>query len=332
VFAGEARECKKAVGGLVDCCQTPEGVSLGDYLTLVLAVGKLDSALTSLEAASPLRGAWETLRSPFVSAWSEVSRPFTSLANNLLGATAPAASEAAAEGAVAAFEQAVLRQTAEWVGATFGEVAGNALFAVEGGPAFVGGVLQSGNVALGGVVGTAMSWLMTAYTVYTVAVLLAKLLWECEADEFELGAKRELKSCHALGSYCQSSVAGACVEHRQSYCCFHSPLARILQEQVRPQLGLPWGSAKDPVCDGVPVERLSAVDWRAVNLDEWLAILAATGKLPTLERVDLERLTGAGSALAIDGTRADAVERSRARAEGIDAAGVREEVQGELWP
>jgi len=90
----------------------PDGVSLGDYLALVLAVGKLDSALSGLEAASPLRGAWETLRSPFVSAWSEVSRPFTSLANNLLGATAPAANEAATEGAVAAFEQAVLRKTA----------------------------------------------------------------------------------------------------------------------------------------------------------------------------------------------------------------------------
>ena len=272
------------------------------------------------------------MKSPFTSAWSEVSRPFTSLANNLLGSTAPAASDAAAEGAVAAFEQAALQKTAEWVGATFGEVAGNALFAVNGGPAFVGGALQSGDVAFGGVVGTAMSWLMTAYTVYTVAVLLAQILWECEPEEFELGAKRELRSCHALGSYCNSRVAGACIERRQSYCCFHSPLARILQEQIRPQLGLAWGDAEDPVCDGIPVERLSAVDWARVNLDEWLAILAATGHLPTAQGIDVTRLTGPGSALAIEGTRADAVERSRVRAEGLDAGAIREQVQRELWP
>lgn len=332
VFSGKARECKKAVGGIVDCCETPDGISLGDYLTLALAVGKLDSALTGLDAASPLRGAWETLRQPFTSAWSEVSRPFTSLANNLLGSTAPAASDAAAEGAVAAFEQAALRKTAEWVVATFGEAAGNTLFAVNGGPAFVGGALQSGDLALGGAVGTAMSWLMTAYTVYSVAVLLAQLLWECEQKEFELGAQRELRSCHALGSYCKSKVAGACIERRQGYCCFNSPLARILQEQVRPQIGMSWGSAKNPRCDGIPVERLAAVDWARVDLDEWLGILAQTGKLPTLANIDPTRLTGAGSALAIGGTRADVIERSRARVEGIEAAAVREEVQGELWP
>jgi conjugal transfer mating pair stabilization protein TraN len=332
VFKGEARECKKAVGGIVDCCETPDGVSLGDYLTLVLAVAKLDSALTGLDAASPLRGAWETLRSPFTSAWGEISRPFTSVANNLLGTTAPAATDAAAESAVAAFEQAALRNTAEWVGATFGEAAGNALFSVNGGPAVAGGALQSGDLALGGVVGTAMSWLMTAYTVYSLAVLLVQMIWECEQAEFGLGAKRELKSCHALGSYCKSKVAGACIERRQGYCCFNSPLARILQEQVRPQLGLPWGDPENPACEGIPVERLSAVDWARVNLDEWLGILAQTGKLPSVANINPARLTGAGSALAIDGTRADVLERSRVRVEGVDAGPVREAVQGELWP
>jgi hypothetical protein len=37
VFSGEAMECKKAVGGIVNCCTTPDGISLADYLSLVLA-------------------------------------------------------------------------------------------------------------------------------------------------------------------------------------------------------------------------------------------------------------------------------------------------------
>jgi hypothetical protein len=52
----------------------------------------------------------------------------------------------------------------------------------------------------------------------------------CEEDEFELGVKRELKSCHYVGSYCKSKVLTACIERRKAYCCFNSPLARILDE------------------------------------------------------------------------------------------------------
>jgi len=51
----------------------------------------------------------------------------------------------------------------------FGEAAANALFTVNGGTAFVGGSLQSGTIQLGGLVGTALSWVMTAYMLYRVA-------------------------------------------------------------------------------------------------------------------------------------------------------------------
>jgi len=44
-------ECKKAVGGIVNCCTTPDGISLADYLSLVFAVGKIDNALMSFSAA-----------------------------------------------------------------------------------------------------------------------------------------------------------------------------------------------------------------------------------------------------------------------------------------
>jgi len=75
---------------------------------------------------------------------------------------------------------------------------------------------------------------MMAYMSYTVAVILIQLIWTCEQDEFELGAQRELKSCHYVGSYCKSKVLTACIERRKAYCCFNTPLARILNEQIRP--------------------------------------------------------------------------------------------------
>jgi hypothetical protein len=254
VFAGEGLECKRAVGGLVNCCETPDGVSLAEYLSLLMAVGKLDSALLQLGEGHVLRGAWETLRAPFSSAWSEVTRPFTSVANNLLGSTTPAASDAAASLSVDAFGQQLLHETAGWVAETFGEAAANSLFSAGGAsPAVVGGVLDSG------------------------------------------------------------------------------PLSRILQEQMRPQLGRGWGSAKDPNCEGIGVGQLALIDWSQVNLDEWLVILDETGLLPRVATLNLEALTGAGSSLSLDGNRPEAAERSRLRTQDLDADALRRESELELW-
>ena len=58
-----------------------------------------------------------------------------------------------------------------------------------------------------------------------------------------------------------------------SYCCFNSPLSRILQVQIRQQLNLGWGSAEQPDCSGVTPETLQAVDWNRIDLSEWLALL-----------------------------------------------------------
>jgi conjugal transfer mating pair stabilization protein TraN len=157
VFSGEAMECKKAVGGIVNCCTTPDGISLADYISLVFAVGKIDNALMGLNQGNALRGSWETLRQPVASAWSEMTKSFTSAANNLMGKTAADATAAAARLSLDAFKQALMQETARWVSEIFGEAAANALFTVNGGAAFVGGNLQTGTIQLGGLVGSALS-------------------------------------------------------------------------------------------------------------------------------------------------------------------------------
>jgi conjugal transfer mating pair stabilization protein TraN len=331
VFSGEAMECKRAVGGIVNCCTTPDGISLADYLALVFAMGKLDNALLGLDQGNVLRGSWETLRQPVASVWSEVTRSFTSVANNLMGKTAADATEAAAQLSLDAFKQALMQQTAEWVAELFGEAAANALFTVNGGAAFVGGNLQAGTIQLGGVVGTALAWVMAAYMIYCIAVILIQLIWTCEQEEFELGAKRELRSCHDVGSYCKTKVLSACIERRKAYCCFNTPLARILNEQIRPQLGRDWGEADAPDCSGIAVSDFARVDWDRVNLDEWLAILAETGHFPTLDSLNLDALTGTGSEFDISGARPDAAARSQTRSDGLDSDAARREAEMELW-
>ncbi|WP_240348062.1 conjugal transfer protein TraN [Methylomonas sp. EFPC1] len=88
---------------------------------------------------------------------------------------------------------------------------------------------------------------------------------------------------------------------KESYCCYNSPLARILNEQIKPQLDMDFGTPETPSCTGIKVADLDRVDWTKVNLDEWLAILAQTGHLPSAANaasmLNLDQLTGTGSRL-----------------------------------
>lgn len=333
VFPGDGHACKKAVAGIVNCCTTPGGVSLTEYLTLIMAVSKIDSALMGLDKGSTIRGGWETLRQPLDSTWTAVKDGFTSVANNLMGQAAPQVNDALAQLSLDSFKQQLLHATAQWAADTFGPSAVNALFVTESGGAAVdaGGQVVQGVLKLGGPIGTALMYVMYAYMIYAVVMILIKIIWTCEKAEFELGAKRALKSCHSVGSYCKSKVLGWCVEKREAYCCFNTPLARIMNEQIRPQIGRDWGSAKQPECSGIAIADFARVDWTRVNLDEWLAILLETGQFPTLDRLNMAALTGTGSTLDADGNRLDAAQRTTKRSDGIDAAAVRQQAETEWW-
>jgi conjugal transfer mating pair stabilization protein TraN len=291
---------------------------------------KLDAGLRTWQAASAagqaVQGAWTALTDPAHQTWSAITRPFTAAAESIFGTGGEIAGQAGAQ----SLSQAMMQHVGQWVYSTFGEAAFSALFS---------GSTTGGSVAVTGwsaAVGTALSVVsvvLWAYLVYQVAVILVRLIWKCEKQEFELAVKRELKSCHYVGSYCASDVLGVCIEKRTAYCCFASPLSRLVQEQIRPQLGMDWGRAKRPNCAGVPVDRLDEIDWSAVNLDEWLGLLAETGNLPTVDpaaMLDMERLTGRGNRLNT-GHRDNALERNTRRTEAVDADAVRRNVHERLW-
>ena len=297
VFKGTASDCKRAVGGIVNCCTTPDGISLGNYLQLIFKIAKLDRVTMTLNAAgtaTPGFGAWETLRSPLVDTWAAVQDGFTSAVNNVTGNTAAATTEAAKEGVIGAFKQQLMQQTAQWTANLFGPQAANLLFAdaATGGAAFAAdGTALTTNIGLGGVVGTVLLYVMWAYLIYTIVMILIHLIWECTEDEFKLGAQRALKSCHRIGSYCKKSFFGACIESRDSYCCFNSPLSRILSEQIKGQLGLGFGSAKHPNCAGIGVATLAHVNWAAIDLREWLQMLTAANLVITPTHMTFADLT-----------------------------------------
>jgi conjugal transfer mating pair stabilization protein TraN len=97
-----------------------------------------------------------------------------------------------------------------------------------------------------------------------------------------------------------------------------------------------FGTPQNQDCSGIPIDKLETVDWDRVNLDEWIGILQSTGRLPTAQTADqkynLDKLTGKGSRLNVDGTRLNTLERNQKRLdEGLDVPSVRTNAEAQGW-
>ena len=96
-----------------------------------------------------------------------------------------------------------------------------------------------------------------------------------------------------------------------------------------------YGDIKHPDCSGIPINRLSEVDWNKVNLDEWVAILQITNRLPTAgnaaDMLNLDKLTGQGSHFNIDGTRANTLDRNVQRLAPVDVNSIRQQSESQGW-
>ena len=355
VFKGKAADCKMVGGAvnLVDCCKTPEGsMGLGRYIDLLLATSQLDNAVMRMDATSAVRGTWETLRTLFSvagDAWNSVQADFASGVNDLVGSDMLSVTDVAEQGLLDSLKGELMNSVAEWIGSTFGEAAGNALFSTGGQAAFdsMGNMTpaaQSGGVELGGgaaVAGEMLSTLMGAYTIVMIIIMIIQIVYSCEQSEYELAAKKQLKVCKDLGSLCESKVAGLCLVRKESYCCYNSPLARILNEQIKPQLGMDFGTPEVPQCSGIKVADMDKVDWNQVNLDEWLGILAQTNHLPTAgnaaSMLNLDQLTGTGSRLnpqkygASTSSRQDTLTRTQGRMTNLEVPTVKRQSELEGW-
>lgn len=316
LFTGGGLECKKALGGYVDCCETPSGVSLQDYLSLATntykvankngavdqlamsfqdsvgswtqqALGGIDSGIEL--AASPFNSAYES--NVAQAAGQTIADFFTSSGGS---------TDLVTEGINTFGPSAIKKQAAQVAGDflldNFGaDVATSLLDGAVTKTATTTTVEFSGNLATSGA-GALLGAIMFAYMIYSIINILIQIIWACEEEEFELGVKRELKSCHYIGSYCADKVLGSCIEKRESYCCYASPFARIVQEQAKIQTASTFGTPKIPECGGLSVAEVETLDWDQIDLSEWVAILNETGMIPSstdaLSKYQLDATTG----------------------------------------
>lgn len=103
-----------------------------------------------------------------------------------------------------------------------------------------------------------------------------RLIGTCSDEEIQLARDRQNRKSHYVGDHCVTRVLGICVRREQIWCTYGTQLARMVQDQGRPQLGLNWGTADAPICDGFTVEQFTAINWSAIDWSEWYSNVSAS--------------------------------------------------------
>jgi len=323
IFPGKEYKCKKpagiAKGGsafLTNCCKKPEQgqkPSLSQFVQAVILVPAVQGAIGALggpAALAPLQGTWQTLKGGASKTFNGVTNPFTSWAENASGHTESDGTS----------QEQLANDTSQGLKEKTKSMLTEAL----GG----GDSASSQSSQIMGAGGQALSMLNNAMVGMQVAKLIIGLIWHCDKRDIELDVQKKLKNCVHIGTYCSQKIPLiGCVKRKESYCCFNSPLSRIMQQEIRkqPQMGLSWGRPKSPDCRAISTDMLEKVNWDQVNLDEWIAILHATGQMPNGSNVTMNALTGTGSFMDTNGARMNVEERTKKRFEGIDGDAARRE-------
>lgn len=108
-------------------------------------------------------------------------------------------------------------------------------------------------------------------------------LTECSAEEKGLAKAKEGGLTIELGQYCAEKVLGICVRKKKSYCQFDSKMARIIQEQGKVQLGLNFGTKKNPVCTGITPEQMQQLDFDKIDFSDFYEDMESNMELPDMD-------------------------------------------------
>lgn len=114
-----------------------------------------------------------------------------------------------------------------------------------------------------------------------ILIVIMRVLMGSGCEPIDIITSGQVKSgrCHFVGDYCEKQWAlVGCVQQAKGYCCFNSMLARIINEQGRPQLSVfgptgGWGEANKPECRGLTPDEFQALDFHKIDLSEYFDVV-----------------------------------------------------------
>lgn len=148
------------------------------------------------------------------------------------------------------------------------------------GGAVDGGGLLGGNIAL------ADGFYFNPYALAAaIAIQVITNLMSCSSGEQELSMQKGQNLCYFVGSYCSKKGLGICLQTVQSYCCYNSLLAEIIATQGKPQIGMSFGTAQSPDCDGFTPTEFSQIDWSKIDLSGFIGSIDSATTLPSSSQI-----------------------------------------------
>lgn len=103
----------------------------------------------------------------------------------------------------------------------------------------------------------------------SIAIQVIMSAMTCNEEEAMLAMRRGAGLCSPkIGDWCDKEVLGVCITRKQSYCCYNSKFARIVNVQGREQLGMGWGDEESPNCSGFNQSQLKQIDFSRIDMSE----------------------------------------------------------------
>ncbi|KZC39879.1 hypothetical protein RHOFW510R12_01140 [Rhodanobacter sp. FW510-R12] len=159
------------------------------------------------------------------------------------------------------------------------------------------------------------------------------LQWYCDDSDFETAVQRNAGTCHYLGSRCQSKVLGTCLVKKEIYCCFNSPMSRMMREELLQQGVGDMGSAKHPNCAGIPMAQMMSLNISDEDdLNEIIGRMQMGGFLPddVMDPNAAEDLyTGSGNNYG-NPDRVPVSDRTQSRLDDMDYQGSTEAIEADV--
>jgi len=126
-------------------------------------------------------------------------------------------------------------------------------------------------------------------------------LTACNTEEHKLGYSRLAGRSHYVGKYCHKDSVFGCYAYKYVYCSYGSKIGRMIQEQGKVQLGIGWGSAKQPNCRGLTPEEISSINYDLIDFSEYFGDAfgdmenpPTSGEMETIIESFMDRLEAAG--------------------------------------
>lgn len=288
IFTGQDHTCRCGIKGSFDCCSIKTQVTAQDYI-------RLSSYIMTLEAAAALvKQEVEDFGS-----WSAIGGGSGGLISSELDSLIGAYAKTGLETVRSSYLQKLTTKTANLVEQLFGKEMRDRIF-VEG----AAGGATSGTTLHPDVLNSAQG-LMQAYLAYKLAVAAYEVITACHTNEYETSMRLNMNSCLYLRSVCDHKLLGRCLVRKRHYCCYNSPLARIVMAGLKNQ----GYAASD--CRGISATELQNYDLGLIDFSEWNNMVSQSQLLPA-QTSNLDTITGSGSALNT-GARADAAIRAQGR-------------------